>query len=223
MKQISVIVFYLFGFILFFSCKERQDVGEVRNLKTVIGYTITPKDSSTLYFPENDFLSDTINQLDTFRNAWYSKMLFALHEPVLFKNKDTSEVFRFTWLRTFHNPISIRVKRIEKDYVLTLKITEGSGGYEAGKLIKDTSFFITADEWKVISSKISGIKFWQLKSFINDGGKDGSEWILEGKNRNEYQVVSRWSPNTIRYKEFKDCCDYLIYLSKIKLTNKEIY
>ena len=84
-------------------------------------------------------------------------------------------------------------------------------------------YFITMNEWKTLASKISEINFWKLKSFVDDDGKDGSEWILEGKNNYEYHFVNRWSPNATRYKEFKDCCDYLIYLSNIKLTDKEIY
>lgn len=184
---------------------------------------VIPSDSNTLYFPANKLLSDTTNQVNKFSNTWYSKMLFALHEPTLFDYQDISEVFRFTWLRTFHSPISIRVRKVRDQCILTLKITEGSSGYEAGKLIKDTSFFITKNEWKGIVTKVSKINFWKLESFIDDGGKDGSEWILEGKIKNQYHFVSRWTPNITRYKEFKDCCDYLIHLSNLKLTDKEIY
>lgn len=221
MKQIAI-AFCLFGFALLFSCKEKQGNNDVRNLSAVADSAVIPTDSSTLYFPANKFLSDT-SQLDKFRNIWYSKMLFALHEPTLFNNLDSFEVFRFTWLRTFHNPISIRVNKNRDQCILTLKIAEGSSGYEVGKLIKDTSFFITINEWKGLVSRISETNFWNLKFFMDDGGKDGSEWILEGKNKDKYHFVSRWTPNVTRYKEFKDCCDYLIQLSNLQLTDKENY
>lgn len=220
MKRI-VIIFCLFGFASFFSCTERQNADDIRDIKFVADSTVMPSDSNTLYFPAS-ILSDT-NQLDKFSNTWYSKMLFALHEPTLFNNQDTTEAFRFTWLRTFHKPLSIRINKIRGKCVLTLKIAEGSGGYEAGKLIKDTSFFVTMNEWKNIVSKTSAINFWNLKSSVDDGGKDGAEWILEGKNRSKYHFVSRWTPDATRYKEFKDCCDYLRQLSGLQLTDKEVY
>ena len=181
-------------------------------------------DSNTMYFPANTFLHDTANQIDNNRNIWYSKMLYALHEPILYTNQnDSLDIYRFTWLRTFHNPISIRVRKVRNQFILTLKKTEGSGGYEAGDVIKDTSFFISRDEWDVVINKVSKINFWELKSLLDDGGKDGSEWILEGRRNNQYHFVSRWSPSTTRYFDFKDCCDYLLHLSNVKLTNKEMY
>jgi len=223
MKQLLALAFCVLGFVLYLSCNGKQNPDDTRNLKRIIDHSVLPSDSNVLYFPVNKHLSDTTNQLSKFSNTWYSKMLFALNEPVLFISQDSSEIFRFTWLRTFHNPISIRVNKNREHCVLTLKILGGAGGYEPEDLIKDTSYFITMNEWKTLASKISEINFWKLKSFVDDDGKDGSEWILEGKNNYEYHFVNRWSPNATRYKEFKDCCDYLIYLSNIKLTNKEIY
>lgn len=216
-------LFYTLGLVLFFSCNEHINADDIRNKTVVKDSAVIPIDSNTVYFPENNHNSDTENQLNKFRNAWYSKMLFALHEPTLFNSRDTSETFRFTWLRTFHNPMSIRVTKIRDQCVLTVKITAGTAGYGAEKVIKDTSFFITRNEWNKIVSKVSKINFWKLESFIGDGGKDGSEWILEGRNKNEYHFVSRWSPNSIRFNEFKECCEYFIQLSNINLTEDEIY
>lgn len=221
MKRI-IIASCLSGFILLFSCKERANADDVRDISVVADSMKAPLDSNTLYFPERTSVSDT-SQLDKFSNTWYSKMLFALHEPTLFDKQDTAEIFRFIWLRTFHKPVSIRVSKVRGKCILTLKVAEGAGGYEAGRLITDTSFFITMNEWKGIVSKTAAINFWNLTPFIDDGGKDGSEWILEGKNKNRYHFISRWTPGATRYKEFKDCCDYLILLSNLKIADKEFY
>ncbi|MBN2729687.1 MAG: hypothetical protein JXR53_10725 [Bacteroidales bacterium] len=62
-------------------------------------------DSFQYYFPMADF-SDTswYNGRDTFINNWYSYHLFAMLEPVIYNDSSKNEVYRFTWLRTFHPP-----------------------------------------------------------------------------------------------------------------------
>ena len=223
MKKIFAIIFFLTGFFLLISCNWKQSSDDIRKSEKVVDYSIIPTDSNILYFPSVKLASDSADPLNKFNNEWYSKMLFALHEPVIFNLNDSSEVFRFTWLRTFNNPISVRINNYNQKLVLTLKISDGSGGFEHGKLIKDTSFYISKKEWEIFESKITKLNFWKLNQTEAVEGKDGSEWILEGKKSDLYHFVDRWSPNDNRNQDFKDCCDYLIYLSNIQLTVKEKY
>jgi hypothetical protein len=219
-----LLLFYclLSGLILLVSCKRRQAAIETIKSERVIDCSDVPKDSNTLFFPTTKLSSNTIGTLSKLNNEWYSKMLFALHEPVIFQSKDTAEVYRFLWLRSKHNPISIRIQKVYPKTMLTLKILEGAGGFVTGKLVRDTSFYISKNEWNIFKSKVTQIDFWNLSQTEIVDGKDGSEWVLEALNEGMYHFVDRWSPNETRNKDFMDLCEYLISLSKIELKESEV-
>lgn len=224
MKNIIFVGLSFCTLLLLYSCRDNKRPNELRNSRFVIDSLQCARDSNTLYFPSNEKLFDTgLIQIDKASNLAYSKMLYFLHEPILYNCADTSEIFRFTWLRTFHNPISIRVLKRNNNFILTLKVSDGQGGYEPGKLIKDTTFFVTSNEWNTFTALIANTNFWNLNTVSNDDGKDGAEWILEGKVKQKYHVVSRWTPTATRDKEVKNCCDYLIRLSGIRIPDKEFY
>ncbi|OYZ02523.1 MAG: hypothetical protein B7Y37_01660 [Sphingobacteriia bacterium 28-36-52] len=213
LKSITVLVIVSCGI-------SNQDT--IRNNYLVKDSVILPTDSNTFYFPVRE-LSKSLTR-DTFLNKWYSQMLFGLHEPVLYTSLDATETYRFTWLRTFHKPISIRLQNRFGDYILTLKMANGAGGYQIGKLIQDTSFYISKKEWNEFTSSINSIDFWKLPSAdISEIGKDGSEWILEGQKNGKYHFVIRWTPNTPNTLKFRSCCEYLIKMSGLMVPNEEIY
>jgi len=144
---------------------------------------LVPKDSNQLYFPlkiSRDISSTS--RLDSFTDTWYSKQLFAMREPVIYLNKSDKELYRFTWLRTFDNPIAIRIENKDDSYFLYWKQCNGAGGYEPGKLIVNKQRKIDKKIWNKFKKYINKIDFWDLKTDVNESGCDGSQWILEGKN-----------------------------------------
>ena len=216
-------VFFLIGFILLMICNRKQDADKIIKSERVVDSSISPKDSNTLYFPSSSSKLNSTDYLNKFNNKWYSRVLYTLNEPVIFQSNDSLEVFRFIWLRTFHNPICIRVNNYNSKRILTLKISGGAGGFDEGKMILDTSFYISQKEWDIFKSKVTEINFWNLRQTELVEGKDGAEWILEAKNRNVYHFVDRWSPNQTRYQGFRSCCEYLISLTKFEIKSIEIY
>ncbi len=159
------------------------------------------------------------NALDTFTNQWYSKMLFALHEPVLSNYKGDKEVYRFTWLRTFHHPVSVRLEKQNNVIKLFTKVCKGAGGYEPKELIFDTTINVTAEQHKTLTQKIDNINFWNLTTEKQDDyGNDGSEWIIEVCKDAKYHMVTRWTPSEERQGNFRSVGEYLISISDI---NKE--
>ncbi|REJ74837.1 MAG: hypothetical protein DWQ30_20035 [Acidobacteria bacterium] len=61
------------------------------------------------YFPEATWGPD--GDADEFRREWYSKHLSALQEPSLqaVARDPRAEVYRFLWLRSFDQPVALRV------------------------------------------------------------------------------------------------------------------
>jgi len=113
-----------------------------------------PLDSSIFYFETKaNWQDNTQNALDTFVTEWYSKMLFALQEPVLRNYQGDKEIYRFTWLRTFHHPISVRLEKQNNIIKLFVKVCNGAGGYEPGQLIFDTTLIYHRRRIQVTNSK----------------------------------------------------------------------
>ena len=179
-------------------------------------------DSNKFYFPISVFADSAVkNEADTFLVQWYSKMLIALREPIIFNDSSINEIYRFTWLRTFHNPIAVRIEKNGNNINLYWKLCNGAGGYEPGKLVLDKQKSIDIQIWNEFISRLSSINFWTLRTKELSFGVDGSKWILEGKSSNRYHVVDRWSPNANN--SFYNCCDFLLGQTDLQLSSEQKY
>ena len=184
--------------------------------------TFIPKDSTILYFPINSFNETSNNTYrDSFIVKCYSEQLFALKEPVVYNDSSQNEVYRFTWLRTFHNPVAIRIQKNADGYVLYWKLSNGAGGYKPGILIIDKQRVLDRKTWDEFLDKINQIDFWNLQLKRDARGTDGSQWILEGKSKNKYHVVSKWTPH--KGNTYYDCCNFLLSLTDLKISGREKY
>lgn len=183
---------------------------------------LIPSDSNVLYFPP-ELLCDTeeYNGQASFLNKWYSKHLFAMREPLVYKNNSQNEIYRFTWLRTFEDPIAIRMERHGNRYALYWKSSSGSGGYEPGKLIIDKQKLISKENWDEFMKRLSQIDFWNLNTHEKNWGMDGAQWILEGKKPTQYHIVDRWTPN--EKSDYYECCSFLIDLTDFEIKAQAKY
>lgn len=157
-----------------------------------------------------------LNMMDILYNRehnWYSKHLKAMQEPVL-KHSTHNQVFRFTWLRTFDNPIVIRLENDNNHITLFWKVTDGKGGYDPGEIIINEKKELTKEEWKVIYDEINAINFYGLMPYQRMMGIDGAQWILEGNEFGKYHAVDRWSGLGIS----KVCLD-LLRLTGLEIEN----
>lgn len=181
-----------------------------------------PIDSSQFYFPLETFHDTSIYiGHDNFANTWYSKHLFAMKEPVIFMDNSENEIYRFTWLRTFHNPVAIRIEKQGDSCLLYWKSCSGAGGYQPGKLTVNSQKIIEKATWNEFKSRLDQIDFWNLKTNEKVFGCDGARWILEGKSLQQYHVVDRWTPDD--NSKYYQCCDFLIGLTDLKIKNKYKY
>lgn len=196
------------------SCKTSAD--KTINSNAKFDTLPLPIDSAAFYFETKPNWKDTtINAVDSFVNSWYSKMLFALHEPVLKNYRGDKEIYRFTWLRTFNHPVSVRLEKQGDIVKLFSKVCDGAGGYEPGKIIFDTTINLTEKQVDTTNFKLDNAKFWTLQTESRENiGTDGSEWIVEVFNNNKYHMVVRWTPE--KGTAFRTIGEYLISVSQIQ-------
>ena len=131
---------------------------------------------------------------DAFVREWFSKHLRIMEEPSLTCGSapDEGAVYRFLWLRTFHNPIAVRVTVTRA--VVTIDATEldGAGGYDPGKMLKRASRKIPGPDSGLIEANFK--ELWAYTPPFDEPGMDGSEWIFEARDHSRYKIVSVWSP-----------------------------
>ena len=134
----------------------------------------------------------------------YSFMLKKLEEPALFTKaqKPSTEAYRFLWLRTFHNPIAVRMEvQPDGSSILTIKIADGHAGFPrtVTKLIQSTTRSLSRQQTDEFRNKVQTLNFWKAVTHDNGGpaATDCDGWILEGIEKGTYHVVARAIPNRL--------------------------
>jgi hypothetical protein len=119
-----------------------------------------------------------------------------MNEPKLYgKNDSSSQVYRFLWLRTFHNPYVFRlVIDGNNNGTLFIKHTNGAGGYGVGDSIYIDTVHLSDSNLNAFKKLVDGNKFWKLKTDKIDYGCDGSQWVIEAIHNSKYHLVHRWTP-----------------------------
>lgn len=219
LKQIPIILCLLS--LTWVGCQLKKLETKVESPKEITSSSLS--DSSLFYFPLNVF-QDTTYYVDghlNFSNRWYSKHLLAMNEPILHLDTSNKEVYRFTWLRTFHNPVSIRMEKNENEYLLYWKVCDGAGGYEPGNLTISKKKILDKSEWSSFVDIVNGIHFWKLETNQRLHDIDGSQWILEAKVKDKYHVVDRQSPK--EGSEYYNVCNFLIELTSLTIKERAKY
>ena len=191
--------------------------------------TTTPIDSSYIFMHTYKIDGKNIHHYakaidqgyDTLRVKRFSKHLFALNEPLLFNTESEKEVYRFTWLRTFNNPISIRIEKSENSIWLYTKVCNGAGGYAPGRLKTNRKKKIKKAEWEKFEKIIKQLDYWNIEYSGHLPGNDGAQWILEGSTKEQYSILFKQSPN--KKSDYYMACNYLIELSGLKIKKKNKY
>ena len=135
-----------------------------------------------------------------FTATWYSRHLQTMLEPSFHVLSQDSKLhcYRFLWLRTFHQPITVRLDIGPNNAgLLTAKITDGQGGYESGRLIFNDSSDLTQNQVDTFLTALQELDFWNLPTLENANYMviDGSQWILEGVKNGRYHLLDRSSPS----------------------------
>ena len=135
-----------------------------------------------------------------FENGWYSQHLHAAGEPSLYIAAKTPPagdnfILRFTWLRSFHPPLFIRVVPSPGGGLhLIAKQLSGAGGYDPGKIAKTVNRPMSAAETEALRAAVAKTAIFDQPPADCALGLDGAQWIIEGVDRAGYHFVKRWTP-----------------------------
>lgn len=184
------------------------------------------------YFPADSLIKDinnwstnySINLLKELKNITnklngYSDELKWLNEPN-FINEYNKQAYRFIWSRSFKMPIVIRMERKNKNITISWKQSyhdETTDTYDPGTLFqKDISW----RQWRKFERLLAKINYWSMYAMDKSDIMDGSHWTLEASIYGKHKITERQGSV---YKQYTNCLKYLIRLTDLKISKKEIY
>jgi hypothetical protein len=106
------------------------------------------------------------------------------------------------WLRitidpVFRIPHCLILEQQDKKSILTLKMTDGRGGYYSGYLNFVSKEPFSDSLYNDIYNKLQVLNFWNLKE---DSaclvGCDGETWTFESMHDGKYNLIRRWVPRS---------------------------
>lgn len=183
-----------------------------------------PPDENPRYFPAGVF-ADAPRDDGDLKDRWFAVQLRGLGEPSLLVDAPNSEpVYRFTWLRSFHHPVSVRM-RVHADggAALSVRMGDGEGGYAPGKLMVNSTREIQVREVRRALDLLDEAKFWSAPAELrfDEVNLDGAQWIFEASVAGKYHVIDRWSPKRGPVRELGL---YLVnVLGNLRVPAKEVY
>jgi hypothetical protein len=128
---------------------------------------------------------------------WFSEQLLAADEPsILPALASGTNVYRFTWLRSFDPPVMIRIEEAGGgEFLMTASRLSGKGGYEPGEVEARVRRKLTTGEVSQFQRALLSANRLRLKAVSCGNGYDGALWIMEAVDRGAYRYVNRWSPH----------------------------
>ena len=141
-------------------------------------------------------LSVPPDSIGAFSACWYTEQLDSLKEPDLGSLRATADtVVRFLWLRTFHQPVAVRVSAARGRWTAILSVSSGQGGYNPGHLVRRDTLPLSAAAVDTLRALLAAADFWRAPTSERDlGGADGSQWVFEFMTDRQYGLRDRWTP-----------------------------
>lgn len=137
--------------------------------------------------------------VDDFEAERYQQQWRAAQEPSLYlasrASTESTLTYRLTWLRTFHEPVIVRVDETpDGGWRLRAKQLSGLGGYGPGKVQKVVDRRLTDAEAAKLRRTISANRLFAQPQIGCLEGTDGSRWLIEANDHGRYRYLNRWTP-----------------------------
>ncbi|HTE27747.1 hypothetical protein [Flavitalea sp.] len=145
-------------------------------------------------------------------------LIYAMYEPFI----DTTQIeaskfwFRVTVDPVFRTPYMLIAEMENGQTKITLKTTDGRGGYYPGSLDTEVIRYFGDTTYNSLQEKLHLQNFWSLKQDTSCMvGVDGENWIIEGINQGKYNVIFRWVPEYCGDKATRDIAKTILWLKHV--------
>jgi hypothetical protein len=141
---------------------------------------------------------------------YYTYYLFAMKEPSILHDHENHSTFRFrfTWLRSFNDPIAIRVWQEAGDYMIRAVRVTMKEHYTAGAVTHDITRKLTEAEQVELLKMIDVPSILkplnEQETAAQSGGADGARWIFEASHGGRYGLLDYWSIKDYGMKKYRE-------------------
>lgn len=170
-------------------------------------------------YPQGTFLNGDKDALEAFSNYAPLHGSEFMDEDTLNHFSNDTAIYRFTWFRSFHNPIIIRLTMANGTGELNWKELHMWDRTDTSNRMVDARRPVSKEELSRFVQLFDAMVFYQLPREGPESGEDGATWTLEACS-DHYWAVERWSPDS---GAFHDCCLFLLHLSGLKVNVNDIY
>lgn len=159
--------------------------------------------------------------------SYYTRYLSTMKEPSVKSalEKGVVRVYRFTYLRSFHDPLVVRITDTGDKVTARAVRLKMDREYRPVKIIHDETWNLNDESAKTIKTLLEQKDFWTplnaTEKAVVSGGCDGSRWIFEIHDKDGYRMIDIWSPDSfgkITDEQFKNAGidrtklrDFLVY------------
>jgi hypothetical protein len=142
--------------------------------------------------------------------------LVAMQEPPLAAFTESSESYRFVWLRSWDAPVCVRINRDGSEGSIATKVLEKYEGPTYGSLTHSSERHLTEDEMSHLAKLLDAASFWSAPAERDWVTLDGAGWMLEGLRAGMHHIVKRNSPaKDSEDADFRFLCEELLRLSDV--------
>lgn len=138
--------------------------------------------------------------LSGFEVRWFSKHWRAAGEPSIYSASKAvatpgTATYRFTWLRSFHHPIMVRIETDRAgEMELFAEELSGAGGYEPGGIKRRLHRRLSPAEKAMVHAIFSQPDVFAGPGSECSSGMDGAQWIVEARDGGDYRFINAWTP-----------------------------
>jgi hypothetical protein len=143
---------------------------------------------------------------------WSSDVLYRFHEPDFSSYKGDGDFIRFVWLRSFENPVVVRVNRFSDTVYANIK--ELGRREEELYVVKDTMILLGPGNWQEFSRPLEQHRFWDSPPEPASKEMDGATWYLECKSGGKYRVIEGWDSGRLSSEYLRNYLDPLILFTE---------
>jgi hypothetical protein len=133
-----------------------------------------------------------------FERDWFAGEWRAASESSFYEAAQCKTVpefaLRFSYIPSFDRPMFIRVQSDRNGLSLIAKELSGDGGYDPGTLARSKKIRLTDKQASELKEMLISESLFEEPPATCEQGFDGSEWIFEMVDKDEYRMVKRWSP-----------------------------
>jgi len=173
---------------------------------------------------------ETADELSAESLSWSRLVLQRMEEPGLCEDTASlaEESFRFLWIRTFDEPVMVRVEGgADGSAELTALVLDGQGGYDFGIPGRRVTRTVKPKHWRELREQAAAASFRQLPAEARETDTivlDGASWALEERWDGGCHVVWRHSPEPDGpWAGFRRLCRTVLDLARLGARARPVY